>query len=152
MSHPYMDGRELGTRNINEPNFLDESGRLSPDKFGNYQSDDSADENLDTMFPEIEDLQQACDRENEMDEIQIIGKRREHYDSDSPDTRRKPQREFEADEYETSSDESTNLVQQPPEDSQFIGPRKPTREEKAGELKKLYEDNFCGRCYLYRRT
>jgi len=108
---------------------LDESGRLSPDKFGNYHSDESADENLDTMFPDIEDLKEACDREDEMEEIQIIGKRRERYDSDSPDTRR-PQREFEADEYETSSDESTNLVQQPPEDSQFIGPRKPLREKR----------------------
>jgi hypothetical protein len=151
MSLPYMDGRELGTRNINEPNFLDESGRLSPDKFGNYHSDESVDENLDTMFPDIEDLQQLCDRRDEMEEIQVIGKRREHYDSDSPDTRR-PQREYEADEYETSSDESTNLVQQPHEDSQFIGPRKRTREEKAGELKTLYEDNFCRRCYIYRRT
>ena len=64
-----MDGRELGTRNINEPNFLYESRRLSPDKFGNYHSEDSADENLDTMFPEKEDLQQACNREDEMDEI-----------------------------------------------------------------------------------
>ena len=85
-----------------------------------------------------------------MDEIQIIGKKREHYDSDSPDTRR-PQREYDEDEYASSSDESTNPVQQTPADSQFIGPRKQTREEKAGELKKLYEENFCGRCYLYCR-